>query len=58
MFITKQKFLEIINDTVLKTCRSCGRNLSIKDQFRIKEEIFKKYDETIDKKGSKKNGNN
>lgn len=50
MIITKQKLLEILTDAIIKTCRSCGRNLSIKDQFKIKEELFKKYEVIINEK--------
>lgn len=44
MIITKQKILELINETVIITCKACGKNLSLKDQFRIKEKIFKEYE--------------
>lgn len=42
MIITKQKLLELIDETIIKTSEACGRTLSFKDRFRIKEALFKR----------------
>ena len=44
MVISKQKILDAISETIIKTSEACGRKLSLKQQFIIKEFVLKKLD--------------
>lgn len=41
MIIRKKRFLQILSDTIIKTAKACGRNLSIKQQQQIIEHTTK-----------------
>lgn len=40
MIISKQKLLETIDETIIKTCEACERSLSFEERFRIKLAVF------------------
>lgn len=42
MFILKSKFKEIIAKSIIETAKKCGRNLSIKEQNKILNDLMNK----------------